>query len=775
MRWIRNLELKNKLVLLAAVSGTMALLMSCSVFVWHDLRLLKSSQIEHLRNQAEILAFKCSSVIDLGQPNAAEVMLAKLKSPTAADCVYLFDSQGRVITSYPLAKTWGQTPHLPENHYSHRYSRSGELELFYPVSRAGHEIGVVCLRANMRDFYEEAIGHAIMIITVTLCSLAVAVLFAHMMQSLITRPILRLADAARQISTNNDYAIRVHTDAHDEMRVLYDAFNHMIGKIQTSQSELQQARDELEDRVFERTKQLQEEIVQRERIQQELVRAKEAAEQASEAKSRFLANMSHEIRTPLNGILGFTDFVLIHDRDLVEVDRREYLKTIKKSGESLLVLINNILDLSKIEAGQMEFEKVRFSPHGVIAEVISILRPKALEKNLTLDYRWQGLVPDSIQTDPLRFRQLLVNLIGNAVKFSETGGVMVVARVDQASNKLAVEVSDTGIGIAPEVLPALFKPFTQGDSSVTRRFGGTGLGLSICQSIVKGLGGEIRVTSQLGQGSTFAFTIDTGSLLDIEFQAQPPHEIELEQSGQSERRSLQSVRILVAEDGESNRRLIQLILSRAGADVVLVENGKEAVEESRRSEFDLILLDMQMPVMDGYTAANQMRAEGVSKPIVALTAHAMRGDEERCINAGCSEYLTKPIRHDLLVSKIAEMVSGRTDVEVTERPNPSDEDSGVLISELPIEEPAFAELVRDFVSRAREKVVEIRCAHEGQDHRQLAKLAHWMKGAGGMAGFSALTTTALSLEASIESADEGAIDAGLASLESLVDRLHSPG
>jgi CheY-like chemotaxis protein/HPt (histidine-containing phosphotransfer) domain-containing protein len=347
-------------------------------------------------------------------------------------------------------------------------------------------------------------------------------------------------------------------------------------------------------------------------------------------------------------------------------------------------------------------------------------------------------------------------------------------RLDRLSQKLAVDVIDTGIGIPPEIQQVLFRPFTQGDSSVTRRFGGTGLGLSICRSIVKGLGGSIQVVSQFGQGSTFSFNIETGSLDDVEFRAQPPKEIELEDSVGAKKLSLKSIRILVAEDGDSNRRLIQLILSRAGAEVVLVENGKEAVEESRRSDFDLILLDMQMPVMDGYTAANQMRAEGISKPIVALTAHAMRGDEERCIEAGCSEYLTKPIRHDLLLARIVELVSAESIVESEKQDQLLSDDHEFLVSELPVEDSAFAELVRDFIDQAREQIGDFRKARDEHDNEKLAKLAHWIKGAGGMAGFFSLTESAMALEASVEDADQEAIEAGVLRLERLVQRLQSP-
>ena len=780
MLWIQNLELKKKLVLLAAVSGTMALLMACTGFIWHDLRILRSAQVEELRAKAELLAFAELAEFNRPSDTSSNPVLALVQSHPSVAAVKLLSPTGTLITSGQHSNRHVGQFSLPIEHDSHRYTEIGELELFYPITHGDREIGVVYLKANMREFYEQARSHATMIVILTLCSLAVALLFGSMMQSLISRPILQLADAARSITTNGDYTIRVATDSQDELAVLYASFNQMVQKIQTSQTELKQTHDELEIRVEQRTRELQDEIQRRETIQQELVRAKEAAEAANLAKSRFLANMSHEIRTPLNGILGFADYIVIHDHSMQEADRRDYLRTIKRSGEGLLVLINDILDLSKIEAGQMDFERVRFSPHGVISDAISILRPKAREKNLSLEYRWDGVVPESIESDPLRLRQLLMNLISNAVKFSETGGVNVVARIDAASQALEVDVIDTGVGIPRETQSALFNPFTQGDSSVTRRFGGTGLGLSICKSIVEGLGGKISYTSELGRGSTFSFTVETGSLDGVRMSTVPLEDIVMEVASETEPLELRSIcskRILVAEDGETNRKLIHLLLLQSGADIVLVENGLEAVVAARQTPFDLILMDMQMPIMDGYSATAQLRAEGFTNPIVALTAHAMRGDEERCLQAGCTEYLTKPIRQELLLSRIVTLLSGqRTDIEPGEILPPPYQvhASEELVSELPIEDPMFAELVREFIEGAHEKLCEMKLAYQSNNRSHLKDLAHWMKGSGGMAGFPALTDCARELEIDVKNTLDEQIEKKLALLESLVHRLQSP-
>jgi len=773
MRWIQILDLKNKLVLLSAVSGAMALLMASTGFVWHDLRALKTAQIEELRAHAEILALTSAESIATQRSVDEDALAAILRPHGTIASAVLFDDQGRSIADYP--HHYDRTLSLPDAHFSHRYTRVGELELFQPIYLNGREVGVVYLKANMREFDEQVRSHAILILTVTLCSLAVALIFGSMVQSLISRPILQLADAARTITTSDDYTVRVSTDSQDELGVLFGSFNQMVEKIQTSQAELKQARDQLEDRVELRTRELQDEIQRREQIQQELVRAKEAAEAASEAKSRFLANISHEIRTPLNAILGFTDFISLHDHQLREADRLDYLKSIKTSGEGLLGLINDILDLSKIEAGQMEYEQLSFHPDSVIADAIAILRPKARERKLILESYWIGAVPHLIQSDPVRLRQVLVNLIGNAIKFTERGSISVVARLDDQTRQLRISVIDTGIGISAKTQESLFEPFIQGDSSVTRRFGGTGLGLSICRSIVQGLGGEIQVDSEPDRGSTFSFAIDAGPVGQIATSLTESMNVLADASNRTPSVSLAAQRILVADDGETNRKLIELVLTQAGAEVILVEDGMAAVSAARAFEFDLIVLDMQMPVMDGYSAATHLRAEGFQKPIVAFTADAMRGDEDRCRKAGCSDYLTKPIRQEFLLARIASLLTG-TDVLIGEpsiATGPSS-NSGPLISELPIDDLPFAELVCEFIERAHEKMAELHAAQSEADFERMAKLAHWIKGSGGMAGFPSMTDTARTLEHAIRVRDIPGIQAGMTAVAAVVDRLQSP-
>ncbi|MBN1912536.1 MAG: response regulator [Pirellulales bacterium] len=331
----------------------------------------------------------------------------------------------------------------------------------------------------------------------------------------------------------------------------------------------------------------------------------------------------------------------------------------------MLALINDILDLSKIEAGQMEFEWIRCRPHQLLAEVASVLRSKALEKGLMFECVSHGPVPETIRSDPARLRQLIFNLGTNAVKFTAQGSVRLAMRLDRKGPKpqLVLIVSDTGPGIPPDKLEAIFLPFVQADSSVTRKHGGTGLGLPISREIARGLGGDLIVESELGGGSTFTVTVDTGPLDGVQMIEQGTPEAVIRRkhvdgTPTATPTTLPPVEILVVEDGATNRKLISLFLERAGARVTTAENGQEAVDLVDQRKFDLILMDIQMPVMDGYTATARLRQQGLTLPIIALTAHAMKGDDQKCRDAGCSGYLPKPIDFDQLLRTVSAALLG---------------------------------------------------------------------------------------------------------------------
>ncbi|MEM6750101.1 MAG: PAS domain-containing protein [Planctomycetota bacterium] len=400
-------------------------------------------------------------------------------------------------------------------------------------------------------------------------------------------------------------------------------------------------------------------ITERVKREQTLKRAMAAAEAGSNAKTAFLANMSHEIRTPMTAILGYAD--LLDAGGLDDDARQNAVSTIRRNGRHLLAIINDILDLSKIEAGKMTVETIDTNPAQIVEDVRSLMDGRAREKGLTLAVEYAGPMPETIQSDPVRLKQVLMNLVGNAVKFTERGAVVVRTSADPdatGSDRLMFEVVDTGIGMTAEQAAQIFEAFSQADASTVRRFGGTGLGLRISRSLTEMLGGYIGVESTPGRGSTFRFTIDPGDLASVAWTdpsnrprqlSEAPHGAEPTPGANTEPRSLESARLLLAEDGPDNQKLIGFHLRKAGADLTIVDNGKLAIEAIQANQaggapFDLVFMDMQMPELDGYGAATRLRELGFDDlPIVALTAHAMAGDRERCLNAGCDDYLTKPI------------------------------------------------------------------------------------------------------------------------------------
>jgi PAS domain S-box-containing protein len=500
-----------------------------------------------------------------------------------------------------------------------------------------------------------------------------------------------------------------------------------------------------------------------------LQRAHTLAEAGNRAKSEFLANMSHEIRTPMAAILGYVD--LLVDPELAPAQLREYTTTVQRNARHLLELLNQVLDLSKIEAGQIQMECIACSPAAISRELVSFMRPRAEEKQVALSLHFDGSLPAEIQSDPTRLRQILINLIGNAIKFTEHGSVELTVALDQTRQpaQLKLQVRDTGIGIEPSKIAALFQPFSQADSSTTRRFGGTGLGLSIANHLARLLGGEIEVSSTLDVGSVFTARIATGSLdgipmIDCSSEVgDHPYRSSSFAPSEPLTAALAGLRVLLVEDGVDNQRLISLHLTRAGAIVEVLANGRLAVDRlisASSPVVDAVLMDMQMPVLDGYAATTQLRSLGYTGAVIALTAHAMPGDRQKCLEAGCDDYAAKPIDIKTLIASILAHAP-RRNVSAPARAQASRESNRAAIISTYHDDPEMADLIDQFAGSLPDRIAELDRALTGRDFAMLGRLAHQLKGAGGGYGFAQITSAAQQVENDIAAgADEAAGAAG---------------
>jgi len=500
------------------------------------------------------------------------------------------------------------------------------------------------------------------------------------------------------------------------------------------------------------------------KTQTQLAAARDAAEQASRAKSNFLAHMSHEIRTPIGAVLGFTELLLNGDTPL-QPEQTSHLNRVLSNGNHLHRLLNDLLDLSKIEAGQLTIESIRCDPYALLSDVLSSLQSRAVDKNLKLSLRVPNRIPETILTDPTRLRQILTNLIGNAIKFTETGSVDLIIDTVLTTGQLRIQIVDTGPGIPPSAMKDVFEPFKQADVTVARRFGGTGLGLPISRQLAQALGGGIELVSELGFGSTFTVTIATGLLNEIRMlnAAEAESSLTTPISAGQPMANLKGCRILIADDVEANRELFALVLRRANAECYLAADGQEAVNLIQRGNFDLVLMDMQMPVMNGYTAARALRSAGITLPIVAITANGMEEDQDKCRQAGCSGYLTKPISMATLLRSVSEQLGRPFDQIVSPGKSATSSAAPVFQAaaptytapgskassrpelELPAD-PVFREFALRFLSKVELALPEIQSTIAASDWTRLSQIGHWIKGTGGTVGLINYTNMGIAIQ-----------------------------
>jgi signal transduction histidine kinase/CheY-like chemotaxis protein len=491
-----------------------------------------------------------------------------------------------------------------------------------------------------------------------------------------------------------------------------------------------------------------------------LSESRDQALEGSKAKSTFLANMSHEIRTPLTAVIGYSEALL--DSDQTKEDRIEAIRTIHKSSQHVLNIINQILDLSKVEAGKIEIERVMVSPVQLLDEVSALMRMQAREKGLSFDVFFKTPVPEMVITDPTRLKQILLNLFSNAVKFTAEGYVHINVRCLAEKQTLLFEVVDSGIGMSEEQCAHVFGAFTQADASTTRQYGGTGLGLTLARQFAEMLGGGIEVASEPGRGSCFTVAINTGALDNVNFIKDfTPSLNQSDMVTEPETQVTFTGEVLLVEDVGDSQHLLDMYLRKLGATVTVADNGQQAFELAQERLFDLILMDMQMPVMNGLDATHMLREHGYPGPIVALTANVSSEAREQCAAAGCDGFLTKPIdrvRFNQLVSSYLQ-------------PSIAAEDMSPVISQLLEDNPNLGEMVDGFVERLPETLDNIRHAMQQPDWRELKELVHQIKGTGGLYGYPGITDIAARLEFQIISQQRAGVEEVMHELKTYCARI----
>jgi signal transduction histidine kinase/DNA-binding response OmpR family regulator len=749
MYLLRNASIKHKLEAIILVTTASALLLSLLLFMIVEINSSRGETANRLQSLALLLGANSSAAITFNDYSTAEDILATLSTQKDVIEATIFLDNNDVFASY-LA-----TNYKTAEGFSDDRSIIGDYFSLVSVNQDimldDERIGSLRIVGDMSRARSIVLHQSLMVLGVFIVSMLFAFWLSNRFQRVISKPIQQLLRTMKKVAVKRDFSHRAKRLSNDELGSLVDGFNAMLDRIQRHDSKLAAYHQDLERQVTERTRQLN--------------TAKNEAEAASQAKSDFLATMSHEIRTPMSGVIGFGHLL---KKTTLDGQQLEYVDIIISSAQSLLEIIDDILNFSKMEAGKISLEYSNFVMENLAHGVEMLFAPKALEKGITLTSSVAEDVPPMLYGDPARLRQVLINLVGNAIKFTDKGSVCVtIDKEDQQGEEIIIRITvrDTGIGISQQQQSQLFQPFQQCDGSITRNYGGTGLGLVIAQRLVGLMDGEITLSSKPGEGSIFVTRVHLKTPITIRESEKPTSisinkMITLESSDYIDESDtlFSNLSILVVDDSNVNLTLAKTLLLKKGAHVVAVTSALEALENIKSQQFDLILMDLEMPKMSGIEATEKIREKlnTSTLPIIAVTAHVLPQKHEDVLNAGMDDLLAKPYLPGQLYAIVSKWTGNPN--APTNSPVPNTEikdispiyDQQTALTNVANDNRAAELILSEFLEMLPSCETALRDAVSAGDHLALYQAAHKLEGSASTSGAASIYKEAVSLKASLK-------------------------